>query len=61
MMGKITFDANSLDCALNVLSENDVISKKCGESCYWIMRFSFDFSFSLSIVYEVFQFVSSSF
>ena len=61
MMGKITFGANSLDCALNVLSEYDVISKKCGESCYWIMRFSFDFSFSLSIVYEVFQFVSTSF
>ena len=34
MMGKITFGANSLDCALNVLSENDVISKKCYKSCY---------------------------
>ena len=34
MMGKITCGANSLDCAMNVLSENDVISKKCGESSF---------------------------
>ena len=51
MMGKIIFGTHSLDCALNVLSENDVISKKCGESCYWIMRFSFVFFFALFLLF----------